>query len=434
VSGAPINHTGDRIADASRPAQPGAMTAADRVLATASVAFLVVAAFAGSAGTRATLLFAAALACAMLWRRTGQALRALPRGFALAACAYALLCIASLAWTANVAYSLSELRAELLYGALAFAVFLVAAATHPSLWARWWLAAMAGAAIVLAAQGVQELVPFALASHDLDGGPGPFSTHLVLLMPLLFALAWRPPWGRAASASALTAAVALFVVAAWCTGNRIVWVAFATQLLVAIAAWKAQHEAQAVRPRTLRGLALVAAVAIAVAFAASIAERNDRIFHHPTRFTAGIEGDLRPRIWAVAWQQFAEAPWLGHGYGREIAAPAFLPLTPNVPGYPALLHGHNTLIDVALELGGIGLAAFAAMLLALLWEYRSFLAQRELAPLGIMGIALVAGFVVKNLTDDFLHRHNALVFWALNGMLLGLAQAARPRAPGGRVR
>jgi hypothetical protein len=27
--------------------------------------------------------------------------------------------------------------------------------------------------------------------------------------------------------------------------------------------------------------------------------------------------------------------------------------------------------------------------------------------------------VVKNLTDDFMHRHNALVFWALNGMLLG---------------
>jgi hypothetical protein len=48
--------------------------------------------------------------------------------------------------------------------------------------------------------------------------------------------------------------------------------------------------------------------------------------------------------------------------------------------------------------------------------------------LGAIGLALLAAFLVKNLTDDFFNRHNALVFWALNGMLLGLAR--RPRAEG----
>jgi hypothetical protein len=33
--------------------------------------------------------------------------------------------------------------------------------------------------------------------------------------------------------------------------------------------------------------------------------------------------------------------------------------------------------------------------------------------------------VVKNMTDDFLTRHNALVFWALNGMLAGLERRLR---------
>ena len=65
------------------------------------------------------------------------------------------------------------------------------------------------------------------------------------------------------------------------------------------------------------------------------------------------------------------------------------------------------------------------MLLALLGRYRALLRDPVLAPLGMMGIALVTGFVVKNLTDDFLHRHNALLFWALNGVFLGLARAAR---------
>jgi hypothetical protein len=35
------------------------------------------------------------------------------------------------------------------------------------------------------------------------------------------------------------------------------------------------------------------------------------------------------------------------------------------------------------------------------------------------------GFLAKNLTDDFLHRHNAQVFWALNGMLVGFGRRAR---------
>jgi hypothetical protein len=44
-----------------------------------------------------------------------------------------------------------------------------------------------------------------------------------------------------------------------------------------------------------------------------------------------------------------------------------------------------------------------------------------------MGLAMLSGFVVKNLTDDFFWRHNALVFWALNGGLLGFAARAKER-------
>jgi len=43
----------------------------------------------------------------------------------------------------------------------------------------------------------------------------------------------------------------------------------------------------------------------------------------------------------------------------------------------------------------------------------------------VIGLALIAGFLAKNLTDDFLHRHNAQVFWALNGLLVGLGRRVR---------
>jgi O-antigen ligase len=122
--------------------------------------------------------------------------------------------------------------------------------------------------------------------------------------------------------------------------------------------------------------------------------------------------------------QAPEAPWLGHGFGREILGAAFEPLTPQRPNFPALRHAHNTFMDMALEVGAVGLAALLGLLLALARRYGAMLRDPRLAPLGMMGLALLAGFVVKNLTDDFLHRQNSLVFWALNATLLGLARSA----------
>jgi O-antigen ligase len=75
-----------------------------------------------------------------------------------------------------------------------------------------------------------------------------------------------------------------------------------------------------------------------------------------------------------------------------------------------------------LQTGAVGLAAFVALLGALLWRYAGFLRSRDdsLALLGLVGIGLLVGFLVKNLTDDFLFRSNGKEFWALNAAVLGL--------------
>jgi len=249
----------------------------------------------------------------------------------------------------------------------------------------------------------------------------------VLLLPLLFALDWTPPWGRERRPRLLVFALVLLFAAAWYTGNRIVWLAFAAQIGVGMVTWRRLGTTQADRTSTLRRLAVVAAVAIAVAFAASVAERYERNINFVTGVDGGLEHDLRPVIWTRAWEKIGEAPWLGHGFGREIAAPAFMPLTPNTAGHPILMHGHNTFLDVAIQLGVVGGAIFALLLAMLARRYVALLGDPASAPLGMMGLALLAGFVVKNLTDDFFHRHNALVFWALNAMLLGFAASRRAR-------
>jgi hypothetical protein len=70
------------------------------------------------------------------------------------------------------------------------------------------------------------------------------------------------------------------------------------------------------------------------------------------------------------------------------------------------------------------------MLTTLALAYRRFLTHPPTRVLGAIGLAVLAAFVVKNFTDDFFVRQNALVFWAVNGMLLGLGnRLAATRAP-----
>ncbi len=428
MSGAPIDYPVTDPQTAGQLHPTAAAMVANRVLVAASLAFLFLVAFASSAGLRATALFACACALGARWRTFAPACAAFPRDVAAAWCAWALLGVASVAWSVDRAYTLGELRAELLYGALAFGVFFLAAACEAVRWRTWWIALVAGTALAMLGQVLQDVLPFAISRHQVDGGPGPYSTQLVLVMPVLFALAWPGPWGFGRGAWALALAMAVIGAAAFYTGNRIVWLAFAAQTCIAALAWRRLPSTDPKRMRGARRLIVWAGVVVALAFVASLMERSERFFHHPTRVAASLETDLRPRIWSLAWKEFCGAPWLGHGFGREVLAPVFVPVTP--PGQPEVRHAHNTFLDVALELGVVGLAAYVAVLLALAGHYRSWLRNPALAPLGMMGLALVAGFVVKNLTDDFLHRHNALLFWALNGMFLGLARRRAPFVAG----
>ena len=397
-----------------------AFPAASRTLVAATCAFLFLAPFAGSAGLRATALFVAAGAAAYIVRSGFLAeMRALPRAVFATYVFWIVLCAASLLWTRDLAYSLSELRAQTLYGTLAFAAYYLAA-SDGARWRLWWLTIIASAIVAFAAYNLQQWGIVPATRHPIHGGDGAWSTHLVLVAPLLLALAWEPPWGEHRSLPIQVAALALLLLAAWQSQNRIVWAALGAQLLVATLLWRRVPSHDDSRTRRLQGLVALAAVAIACAFAFSIVERSVRVFHDGS-MTTSLERDLRPRIFAAAWEQFRHAPLLGHGLGREILADRFLPVTP--PGHDvSIRHGHNVFVNVALELGVVGLAAFVALMAALALGYGRMLARPGLAPLGVMGLTLIAGFLVKNLTDDFFYRHNALLFWAVNGMLLGFAR------------
>jgi O-antigen ligase len=414
---------------AGAPVAP-ATSRAERVAVATSILFLFVAPAAASGGTRASCLIVAALALLVsgAWREAWEH-RPSTALFAVL-CVWFLLAPLSLAWSVDRQYTFEELRAETFYTLLAFLVF-YALASDPRRWRMWCVALFAGTLATLAAKELQQGFGLTLWRHSPDGGPGAFSTHLVLVAPLFVALVWEPPWGLRRGAAFIAGALIALVAAAWTTRepwttpNRIVWLAFAVVLLAAIAATRAARGFEHASRPGLRAVIIAGSVALAIAFAAAIAAKNDRYYRTDPSPTASVDQDLRPRLWSLGVEKLKEAPWVGHGFGREILARTFLPETPRGVEHPPLLHGHNAFLDIALQLGLVGLAAFVAVLAMLVRQYSQLLARPDVSVLGVIGLALLAGFVTKNLTDDFMHRHNAQVFWALNGMLLGFAARRR---------
>jgi O-antigen ligase len=269
----------------------------------------------------------------------------------------------------------------------------------------------------------QEQFAFSITRHGVFEQRGPWSTHLVLVAPLVLALSWRAPWGGGRSLALGAAATALLFYAAWETDNRIIWVALAAQFLIASVLRPAATNGGT---RSLRIVAVAAALIATAALAASIADRSAMQF---AGTVDSLERDVRPRIWSVALEKFRQAPIFGHGFGREILAPDFIPQTPQVLNHPQIRHGHNVFVDMALGLGLAGLVLFVTILALLAREYARYLRRPDVASLGVIGIMVLAGFLVKCLTDDFLHRHNALVFWALNAILVGSGRAAAGPTP-----
>jgi O-antigen ligase len=334
--------------------------------------------------------------------------------------AWAAWAVASLAWSVHPDYSLGELKREVGWNVATMMIFYVAAQQPRS--ARLVVGvglatfAVLGAlalALTLSAKGWNP--------ERWHAGVGSYSTFLVLVAPMLFTLLAPASVGLGNGRWRITAAaalLALLLVAARLTDNRMVWIALAAVFATAAALGSLRWRASSTRARVRWAAPLLALLLVLGVLFADAAREKARLFFPPhTTVGETLKQDPRLALWDRTAARIAERPWLGYGFGKSI-------LEDELRGElrdPTLTHAHNLFASQWLQTGAPGLAAFVALLGALLWRYAGFLRARDdaLAFVGMVGIALVAGFVVKNLTDDFLVRANAREFWALAALLLG---------------
>jgi len=328
--------------------------------------------------------------------------------------------VASVAWTERRAFTLNELRNEVLNNIVLIAIIYYVADSDRAM-----------RTLVLAVIGGFALHACVMLGWSPFTGDGdPFRLHfgivwvatwLTLSAPFLLlpVLPEPPGFGGGRRGAAVTALlVALLIAAAVVTENRMMWIALAVEAIVLVAFVARRRASPGPRlPGRLVAASLVGATVLAAGFVWTLHERVAVRPGQSEDVATTLRQDPRIDLWKHSLESIADRPWLGHGFGKGITGDAMV----RDLGNPLLWHPHNVFLSQWQQTGFVGMAALMVLFTAILWRFFRFARARDdaLAVAGAIGLAVVLGFLVKNLTDDFMVRNSAKEFWAYTVLLLG---------------
>ncbi len=392
-----------------RSARSGGMTMKTWVRLLPLAVFLFILPFPGTVSLRLLALTAGLVVCIWSWRRDG-----FPQIPAKLMLLFWLGCaLFSLFTAVDLAYSLVEIKNEIVYAMVAFVGFLTLTRSRAD--AAVLVTALILGSLVLAALALWEFVLSDSTSWNefgRAGGSGSYSTYLLALLPALLwagsVLRHRHRW------SLIAGLIALQLVVAALAGQRAFWLAFALQALLALYLLRARGFI-AISAARVRALGVAAVVLCVLAIAGAAVKRD----------TIAWTQDPRLATWPAVTERILEHPLSGKGFGREVMKKAYPDLLS--AKNPEVWHAHNLFLNYGMSLGIPGMIAILLLFFALLrkfWEL-SQAEDRVVAMAGICGVLLVTGVVARNLTNDFFVRDLALLFWSIAGMFLGYAQHAR---------
>ena len=312
----------------------------------------------------------------------------------------------SLLWAADPAASFSELKVDVIYSLLMFAAFY--ALTQGERELEVCLSALAAGSAVISLLAIGYFASYGKWVPGYQNALGEFATCMITALPAIMLLALRNmPWsGRAIW---VRVALPVMLLAGLLTLSRMFLAALLLMMLTG-AALRARR-----RKLETRQIFLIIAGIVGAAAAAGVMLMAQR---RGLRFA----DDLRPAIWEVAWHRIAEHPWTGTGYGRLLDGEIYQRAFPGA----SIWHPHNLLLCFAEQAGVFAALAVILLFIALGREYwRLYQSPTRLTSyVGIAGLVMLLGVLTKNMTDMFFVRECALMFWSVNGILLGYGRRA----------
>jgi O-antigen ligase len=331
----------------------------------------------------------------------------------------------SISWSLDPARSAKEFQNEIVYCALALWFCFVSAQAADA--ERSIVPVFACGAVSVCSMSLYYLFAGGDYSVGWHGGAGAHSSALLTVMPCALAATWyaaRSSWPAALKALPPVLVVLCFL-SAYATLNRTVWIGFALQFLL-IGGWALQRSGRVTVGRfSLRRRSAAAIAGIAVIAATAILVQKTQTVRAVLDHNAEVQNDPRPALWASILDAIKDRPLTGYGFGRGMLRQTFQGDFHN----RSLWHSHNLVLDILLQLGIPGLLLFVALLAVTVREGWNALRDPEdaAAVSGIALIAVVAGMLVRNMTDVLLVRQNALLFWGVVGVLLAWAGKHRLR-------
>ncbi len=339
---------------------------------------------------------------------------------------WAAVSLMSLMWSTNVAYSFKEIQVEIGYGLFVFAAFYFTA-RHMLVWqilGRWLLCAMIIAALSILCHSLRLPIPRVLNL----AGPGVVSTMMSITLLVGTFIAFSDRKESTENGKKLgVVVIVLSMVIAGLTGNRAFWVCAIPSFLILIwglsgSPWSTKHR--------LTALVLVSGfgfLALMLVTHGRWLETYGAGLNDGTRL---ISLDERNLLWPATLEVIQARPWLGHGFGNAIARESILKFTTR-----DFYHGHNLLLNAALQLGMAGILIIAGLVIlilkrcSVLLTVRGNFVARPSKDLGWFLLSLLVVLLVKNFTDDFLFREAGLFFWAILGANLGTLKLQRIMQP-----
>jgi O-antigen ligase len=373
------------------------------------MALLFILPFRGTVALRMICLAAALLVVVFLWRRlTPPRIPCKP-----AIGGWALITVISLAGAVDPAYSLGEIKNEIVYTMMAFVAFFAVTRNESDL--KWLLWSLVAGASVLCVGAIQSHWQFGAWQERATfyGGTGAFAGYAAAVAPMLFLLAaYTPERRRRAAVYAVFALVAVTTVLSL---QRMVWWAFALETLIALVLLKRGGLIRLSRTGLVSSIVLVVVLTGGILLAVQQERFNGYSDEEIARHS-------RLKFWPSVVQRIAEHPLAGAGFGREVMSKADHDLIPK--DNSMLWHPHNIFLDYGLQMGVPGMLALAWLIFCLLREYWRFCSASDdkLKLLGIAGLMLVAGVMLRNQASHEFLRDASILFWALNGALLGFGR------------
>ncbi len=397
--------------NAASPLQSGLSQFA-RICATG---LLLVAPFHASAGWRGGFLLLAALSITVLCVQRRSVAGLLPENrWLIAVLAWWML--ATLAWSlAFPPNNWGEWKRDVLTPVLALPVFFFLTESRRDL-ARW---------LEVLTVGLILLTVFLLCDptdanegmrQPWYGGAGSLSTWLVGMAAML---PWMAAEAKQNRRMRLILLINLLLIpfCAYFTLNRTVWGCFAMMLCLYSLGTMVPPHTPRVRWFSALLTILIGIGLFAVLAHSSVQKRFDQ------DLVAQAENDPRAHIWQQSTAVIADHYATGLGFGISTLRERLITAMPDKYIAEHYGHGHNLVLNYLLQMGVAGALTLLALFAVLLWTFVTIRQRggiRELA--GICGLLLVSGMFLRNMTDDFFNRHNALQFWALAGILLAMAR------------